>query len=262
MPNLPLVSVIFITYKRLDLLRKTYDSFCKVCKYPNLELILCDDGSPIKTQEEMTKIYFNKYLFSDKNRGLANNQNKGIVAANGEYILHLQDDWLCHGPGDFIEAALDVFDASPEIGIIRFWSFPEFTVPYDVCETKNGNKFRLYRANANHLRSRHDYVYSDRPHIKRKSFHVAIGHYREDLYMNDMEIEFCERLSQHPEIRGAQIEHYDDIFEHIGAEKTFNPSQKRANLRTKMERHWFMRYPWKIYLYLRYGKRSLSNEKS
>lgn len=260
MTDIPLVSVIFITYKRLDLLTRTYEAFRSICTYPKLEYILCDDGSPRALQKKMRELQFDTYLFAEKNKGLGNNQNKGIVAAKGEYLLQLQDDWLCHGPGDFIQGALEVFAKKPDIGLIRLWNHKGFNIPYDLYQTADGRRVRIYESVYDHLPSeRHDYVYSDRPHIKRRSFHEKLGYYREDIFMNDMEIEFCERFEKQTEIKGATIEEYAETFEHIGTEQTFNRSQKRANLRDRLEKHWFLRYPWNAYVALRYGKQNRSD---
>lgn len=258
MTDTPLVSIVFISYKRFNLLKQTYDSFKKICKYPNLELILSDDGSPKEIQNEMRGLFFHKYLFSPRNFGLGNNQNKGITAAEGSYILNLQDDWFCHGPSDFIEVCLTVFDELPDVGYIRLWQHPSFSIPYDVRKLKNGLSVRVYddKRGMDKTKNRYrDYIYSDRPHIKRRTFHEQIGLYREDLVFNDMEIDFCQRVEQQDAIKGAWIEGYGDIFEHIGIDHTFNPSQRRANLRAWLENHRLLRYPWQFYLLLRYGKK-------
>ena len=41
----PLVSVLFITYKRFDMLQKSFESFRRNTNYPRLELVIADDGS-------------------------------------------------------------------------------------------------------------------------------------------------------------------------------------------------------------------------
>ncbi len=253
---LPLISIVFISYKRFNLLSRSYRTLAAKCRYPNLELILADDGSPADVTERMRKLSFHKYIFSDENRGLGHNQNKGVRAATGDYILQLQDDWLCHGPDDFIERCLDVFQELPSVGYIRLWEKPDFSVPYDLHLLKNGVKVRVYNDSSplNSISEHRDYVYSDRPHIKRRSYHDNLGLYREDLKMNKMEIEFCQRFERQNAIKGAWIEGYGDIFEHIGTQQTFNPSQKRENLREKLRGNRILKYAWRLYVLLRYGR--------
>lgn len=253
MSDLPLVSVVFITYKRYDLLKLTYDSFKNICIYPNLQFVLSDDGSPQEIKDKMRSLFFNKYLFSPKNKGLGNNQNRGITAADGEYTLHLQDDCLCHGPGDFIEVCLAVFDELPDVGYIRLWNKQNLSIPYDIHRLKNGLIVRVYDDTHNSNRpDDRDYLYSDQPHIKRRSFHERLGLYQEDVSMNDMEIDFCQRFEQQGSIRGAWIEGYGNIFEHIGREQTFNPHQRSANRRAWLENHAVLRF---LYRLLRFGRK-------
>ena len=51
---LPLISVVVVGYDRFDLLENTITSFLETTTYPrtSLELILCDDGSPVSVQIE------------------------------------------------------------------------------------------------------------------------------------------------------------------------------------------------------------------
>ena len=120
--SLPLVTTLFITYKRIELLKRTLDAFLSNTNYPRekLELILCDDGSRVVIQDEMKQLKFDKYLFADKNEGMAANVNKGIKAATGEYILQLQDDWICNGPKDYLRLGIKALEENPEIGLIRY----------------------------------------------------------------------------------------------------------------------------------------------
>jgi GT2 family glycosyltransferase len=106
----------------LIFLIRTYESFLANTDYPRekLELILCDDGSPFEIQEDMKKLKFDKYLFAKKNDGMAKNVNKGILAANGEYILQLQDDWFCKGPSDYLKLGVRALKENPELGLIRY----------------------------------------------------------------------------------------------------------------------------------------------
>ena len=130
--SLALVSVLFITYKRIELLKETLESFLLNTDYPreSLELILCDDGSPVEIQKEMNNLKFNKLLFAKKNEGMAANVNKGILAASGEYILQLQDDWECKGPKDYLTLGVKALEENSDVGIIRYRlgiKYPKFT---------------------------------------------------------------------------------------------------------------------------------------
>ena len=65
------------------------------CKYPNLELIVSDDGTKPSIKKFLHDLAIDKLVTSETNQGLGANSNKGIKAGTGEYILHLQDDFEC-----------------------------------------------------------------------------------------------------------------------------------------------------------------------
>src|SRR5882724_7457369 len=98
MSDLPLVSVLFITYKRVHLLRRTLEAFLANTSYPNLELVVTDDASSSTMQEEISKLPFHRHILGKKRRGMGANSNEGLRRCTGDYILFLQDDWECMGP--------------------------------------------------------------------------------------------------------------------------------------------------------------------
>ena len=88
------LSIIFITYKRFILLEKSLNELLININYESKETIVSDDGSPEKVQKKIKKLPFDKFILSRKNRGLGANNNAGLKAAEGEYILMVQDDWM------------------------------------------------------------------------------------------------------------------------------------------------------------------------
>src|SRR5450759_3327150 len=93
-PNEVDVSVLFITYNRSDLLEIAFRSIRERVDFGNLrvEFIVSDDASDPKHLSRIRSLPFDKHVLSAKNRGLGNNCNKGIAAADGKYILQIQDD--------------------------------------------------------------------------------------------------------------------------------------------------------------------------
>ena len=103
-------------------MRRTLESFRSTNEHDSIELILADDGNPEPMQEELRQLDFDRCVFARRNRGLAENVNAGLADAQGAFVLQLQDDWLCHGPGDFVSWGLRLFQARPDVGSIRFTS--------------------------------------------------------------------------------------------------------------------------------------------
>jgi len=229
-PAAPLLSVVLVTYKRLDLLERTLYSLLEVVTYPRnrIEIILSDDGSPQAIQDAMRDLPCNKFLLSSRNRGMGSNTNEGIRAATGDYILHLQDDWLCRGPADFVPTAIEALEELPDVGLVRLHE--PARGEFDVHQLPTGRRVHVYR-------SRDNFAYSDRPHIKRRSFHRMLGYYSEELSIPETELEFCRRFEAQHDYRAAFIEGYS-AFVNMGESRSFNPCIRRGRWLRPLQRHW------------------------
>ena len=217
--DLPLISVIFITYKRIDLLKRTIDSFLENTLYPRerLELILCDDGSPLEIQEEMRKMPFDVFLLAETNQGLGANTNKGIRAAKGEYILQLQDDWILNAPNNYLLLAQKALSLHKDIAMMRF----RLGQPYVFSEYLSIEDYTLkILSNKQVNKELNRFIYSDNPHLKRKNFHDVFGYYLEGVKMTIMEINMCDNFNRQNG-GAATIDGIEDIFEHIGEDESF-----------------------------------------
>lgn len=87
----PLVSVIICVYNGAAFLANAID--CVINQdYPNIELIVIDDGSH-DSSAELAESYQQVMLVSHSdNRGLPSARNTGIQSASGEYIAFLDAD--------------------------------------------------------------------------------------------------------------------------------------------------------------------------
>lgn len=89
------VAVIIPAFNRRELLCRAIDSVIAQTR-PADEIIVVDDGSEDGTQEAIKERYPNvSYLFHD-NRGVSYSRNRGVQAANSEWIAFLDSDdiWL------------------------------------------------------------------------------------------------------------------------------------------------------------------------
>lgn len=89
-----LVSVIIPCYNKSEWIQEAIDS-CLNQTYPNLEIIVIDDGSTDNSLE-IIKSYGDKIIWEQgQNRGANYSRNRGFALSRGEYIQYLDaDDYL------------------------------------------------------------------------------------------------------------------------------------------------------------------------
>ena len=88
-----LVSVVIPVYNRSKYLRPCIDSVLTQT-YPNIEIIVVDDGSK-DDSPEVLRTYGNKItLIEQANAGAARARNRGIAASQGEFVAFLDSDDL------------------------------------------------------------------------------------------------------------------------------------------------------------------------
>jgi glycosyltransferase involved in cell wall biosynthesis len=116
MKPLPKVSVVMTCYKYAQYLPKAIESVLNQT-YPNLEVIMVNDGSPDNTDEVMQPYLADprvRYI-KQPNSGQTIAKNNGIAAATGEYIAFLDADdiWDLRK----LEKQMPLF-ANPRVGIV------------------------------------------------------------------------------------------------------------------------------------------------
>jgi len=124
-----LCSVVVATYRGADKLEKLLASLSRQTLTSNtFEVIFVDDRSPAKDAEE-TRLLCEKYsgrlqirlVALLKNGGPARARNKGVEAAQGEYIFFTDDD--CEVPALWLETHLNIYKQRPELSAIGGWYF-------------------------------------------------------------------------------------------------------------------------------------------
>ena len=222
----PLVSIVFVSHNRAKTLIPVFESVLSNTDYPRdrLELILSDDGSDADTLASIEHLPFDRRILSDRVEGLGANQNKGVRAATGDYILSLQDDCLISGPRDWLSRSIRLLQDNPDVQFLSLLPRPELPVD-EHRPTRDGDVVIVGPQKQVQGQHRH-YPYSDQPHIKRQSFHRIAGDYQEGVPMHVMEIEFCRRTMAMSELRFAYVAGLHP-FRHIGADDSFNPVQLR-----------------------------------
>ena len=126
-----LVSIIVPAYNAEKFIDKCIRSVLNQ-SYPNLELILVDDGSTDETGkicEEYASKDTRVRVIHKKNSGVSAARNMGLSSAIGEYVVFLDsDDWLDE---DIVELALKKYQKN----CINIWGFVCYW-PRNVLKTE------------------------------------------------------------------------------------------------------------------------------
>jgi GT2 family glycosyltransferase len=92
------VSVIVLTYNGLALTRACLESIVRSTQWPNLEIVIVDNASSDGTRELVTDFARThdrvKLILNETNEGFARGNNRGLEAAEGDYLVMLNNDTL------------------------------------------------------------------------------------------------------------------------------------------------------------------------
>ena len=115
----PLVTIAVITYNTADYVLETLESI-KRQTYPNIELIVSDDGSKDNSValckewiEQNSSRFVRTELIAGENIGVAGNSNRALFAAQGEWFKDIAGDDIL--PDDSIEKHMKFVHNHPEI---------------------------------------------------------------------------------------------------------------------------------------------------
>jgi glycosyltransferase involved in cell wall biosynthesis len=112
-PRCRLVSVIIAYYKQETFLAETVRSV-KEQAYPNLEIIVVDDGSPIPASSVLLENN-DVIVFRTENRGCSAARNYGFRQSSGEYLVFLDsDDLMASGA---LESQVTLLDQNPDAAL-------------------------------------------------------------------------------------------------------------------------------------------------
>jgi glycosyltransferase involved in cell wall biosynthesis len=207
----PLLSVILITYHRVEALRRTLASFRRHADLDDYEVIICDDGSPPEQRRQLARLGADRVMWNDR-VGYGANVNSGMRVARGEFVFHLEDDWVVARSGHFLRAGMEVLTELPELGCVKYNdNTPALRARRDV----NGYRVDVLAFPNTTANRQGEYRYTNRPHLKHARFHAAYGLYPEGFCALDTECRFALRVNQ---TRGPRIGWIHDSvhFRHIG----------------------------------------------
>jgi GT2 family glycosyltransferase len=113
----PFVSIVTLTWNTTSITCDFLRSINAQCNYPNLEVIVVDNGS----KEDPTEAFMSirpdvKVIRNGRNLGFTGGNNIGISAAEGDFLFIVNNDTE-FTPG-LIEGLVDVFQKYPDAGMV------------------------------------------------------------------------------------------------------------------------------------------------
>ncbi|MGJ0507143.1 MAG: glycosyltransferase [Methylocystis sp.] len=236
--QLPLISVVFVTYNRVVTLGPTLTSFLSNTDYPRdrLELVVADDGSPLEAQRAIREMGFDVCALSPVNRGMGANVNQGIEASRGDYLLHIQDDWVCVGPPNYLRRAVAVLETNNDVGLVICRPHPRCLGERRRAEVGD-DAVRIFDNDPRRqVKMVGDHAYTDWPHLKRRLFIQTIGEYKESRRMWETELDYAQRVNAQTRYFIADIVGLD-AFRHIGQALSYNHGPLAGRIAAHFEKY-------------------------
>ncbi len=114
----PLVSVVILSFNRLKDLRETVE-YCRGYSYPNLEFVVVDNGSHDGSASYIADLGgpFRPILLSH-NSGSAEGHSVGMRAAQGKYIITIDDDAFVEEIAIF--QMVKLFEQFDQLAVVSF----------------------------------------------------------------------------------------------------------------------------------------------
>lgn len=112
------ISVTLTHYRRVDLLRETVKSFLKTNTYPIDEFFIIDDSADIEIADIIKSEFSDiaTIIVNEKNMGQRKSIEKLFNRCTGEYIFHLEEDWLFDcDPSEYVRQSLVILERIPHI---------------------------------------------------------------------------------------------------------------------------------------------------
>ncbi|QRQ99582.1 glycosyltransferase family 2 protein [Dyadobacter sandarakinus] len=197
------VSIVTVNYNQPKVTEDLLKSLLEVNTYPDLEIIVVDNGSKVNVVPEWEVKYWNvKFIRSDVNTGFAGGNNLGIRYATGDYLFLINND--TEVTADLIGKLVDRLEANPRIGMIspkiHYFDQPDMLqytgytpMNYYTCRNACIGQFETDRGQYDHLSGVTGYAHGAAMMIRREALEKA-GLMSENYFLYYEELDWCERI--------------------------------------------------------------------
>ncbi|HMA62445.1 MAG TPA: glycosyltransferase [bacterium] len=141
-----LVSIIIPVFNKLNFTRNCLQSLIKETEYNHYEIIVIDNASTDDTAyylDKLSKKYSHiKVIFNATNQGFARASNQGAQAANGEYLLFLNND--TKALAGWLQPLVNVLENDPDVAAVGSkLLFPDNTIQHAGVIIEKNNKTKI-----------------------------------------------------------------------------------------------------------------------
>jgi glycosyltransferase involved in cell wall biosynthesis len=216
----PLVTILIVTYDRPDEIRRTLAALVNHLHYSGeLRWHIADDGTPGSYLDDLRRDFpvLNLARSVTQRGGWGVNVNTALRAATTDLVFLCEDDYVAQRAAD-LDRGVIVLAAQPGIGLVRYDGIGGHVgMNLWLCEARQEertvNYLEIDRRHSAHLN-----VYSNRPHLKHRRFHDAVGYYAEGLSLGFTEESFAHRVKDADPGCGVAIlgDGIEYSFDHIG----------------------------------------------
>ncbi|MGA0558526.1 glycosyltransferase family 2 protein [Larkinella sp. VNQ87] len=244
--HFPEVTLLITHYNRSSSLERLLHAFRELnCTFGGI--VVSDDGSRpehLNALQALNNRFDFQLVTTPKNRGLANNINKGQEAVKTPYTLYVQEDFVPKATfAAYFNEALAIMNSDNALDIIRFYAY--FPYPYVTPYNQNFSKmiFKSWPVYANHLKF---YYYSDHPHLRRSSFLTKFGRYIEGIHSDKSEFMMCLSFIK-KKGKGLILNDFTSMFDQKNTSSepsTLNRANWRESTNPMMlfARWWYLKY--------------------
>jgi len=199
------VSVITVNYNQPKVTEELLQSIFSLNQYPDLEIIVVDNGSKGNPVPQWTSQYQDvKFIRSEKNLGFAGGNNLGIEAAKGDYLFLVNND--TEFTSGLVETLVAVLDERPEVGMvspkIRFFHQPStlqyagFTpMNFNTARNKRIGEFEEDKGQYDQLSGKTGFADGAAMMVRRTAMDKA-GLMFEHFFLYYEEMDWCERIKK------------------------------------------------------------------
>lgn len=197
------VSVITVNYNHSDVTEALLRSIEEKNTYPNLELIVVDNGSITDPVPGWTLKYpLIRFIRSDVNLGFAGGNNLGIKFAKGDYVFLVNND--TEFTPHLVDELVSTMDKHPEVGIIspkiRYFDHPHVlqyagfsSMNYCTARTIAYGQFEADNGQYDDRTGETGFIHGAAMMVRRSAMNEA-GLMAENYFLYYEEMDWCEKI--------------------------------------------------------------------